>query len=48
MDLPLIERGMSDSQRYPLNLCPDNDEVDILICISEPWELEHGKVVMQF
>ena len=23
---------MSDLQRYPLNLCPDNEEVDTLIC----------------
>ena len=26
-DLPFIERS-SDSQRYPLNRCPDNNEVD--------------------
>ena len=26
---------MSDSQRSPLNLCPDNDEVDTLICTAE-------------
>ena len=26
--------GVSDLQRYFLNLCPDNDEVDTLICIA--------------
>jgi len=26
---------MSDLQRYPLNLLPDNDEVDTLICTAE-------------
>jgi len=26
---------MSFSQRYSVNLCPDNDEVEFLICIAE-------------
>ena len=30
-------RGMSDSQQYPINHCPDNNEVDTLMCIAEDW-----------
>ena len=26
---------MSDSQRYPAHLCPDNDEVDTLVGIAK-------------
>ena len=34
-DPPFIKSVMFDSQRYPLNLLPDNDEVDTLICTAE-------------
>ena len=37
-------RDMSDTQRHPLNLCTDNDEVDALICIAEDWVPEDSRL----
>jgi len=36
---------MFDSQRYPLNLLPDNDEVDILMCTAEDWVKKLNEII---
>ena len=38
-----MKQGRSDAQQYPLNLCPDNDEVDTLICIAK--DLVQGDLI---
>ena len=38
-----MKQGMSDAQLYPLNLCPDKDEVDTLICIAK--DLVQGDLI---
>ena len=41
---------MSDSLRYPLNLCPENNELDTIICIAEDsvQEVVYGWLALNF